>query len=146
MTSNKEIREALEENFERVSVRKGVWKVKRTFFYTHGGTAEKLAEKVLAILPHAKIQTKDEFWNNWPKDSYWQVTFTVPMDAPAKKEVTKYRGVKLEATLKSEGEYTVVMTRKGVVLDTADIPNCQSVDDAFKTAKEDVDHMLFMAG
>jgi hypothetical protein len=56
----------------------GTFKVKRTFFYSHGRTAESFADALVALL--AKAGTKAgvvesvERWNSWPKDSFWLAT------------------------------------------------------------------------
>lgn len=51
--------------------------VKRGFFYSHGGSAEKLEAKVREVLGPAlvarlKFESR-EHWNSWPRDSWWEV-------------------------------------------------------------------------
>ena len=54
--------------------------VKRGFFYTHGVTTEMISDRVKQAIPNAKITLSTERWNAWPKDSFWEVRFTVPSE------------------------------------------------------------------
>jgi len=63
---------------DMLSVRKGVYKAKRFFFYTHGMDATKFAASLMTQLPEtAKFVSKSECWNAWPKDSWFEVCFTL---------------------------------------------------------------------
>lgn len=66
----------------RVSRKGRTYSVKRTFFYTHGCTADKIAAAIRRALPEARIVEAREHWNSWPKDSYWLVRFELepPVD------------------------------------------------------------------
>lgn len=55
----------------------GTITAKRSFFYRHGGSSEKMAQRILARIPKSVIIEQDEVWANWPKDSYWKVKFEV---------------------------------------------------------------------
>lgn len=64
--------------FDSVRISKtDVVTVKRGFFYRHGGSAEGCAALVKKVYPTATIVLAEEHWNNWPKDSWWQVEFTL---------------------------------------------------------------------
>ena len=65
----------------RYSSKTGEWTVKRSFYYRNGGTSQKFADSVKKKLPEAVITEADEFYNNWPKDSYWQVKFKLEESA-----------------------------------------------------------------
>ena len=72
-----EVKAALGSVADTVAKRNGVFIAKRTFFYTHGVTPKKVAEAVQKQIPQAEIIEAAEHWNSWPKDSYWEVRFTV---------------------------------------------------------------------
>ena len=77
--TNKEIRELLgwELHTEHVSVRKGVWTVKRYYFYHIGYSPEKLADKIKSLIPTTKILDCIDDWHAWPKSSYFVVKFAL---------------------------------------------------------------------
>jgi hypothetical protein len=62
---------------DSIANRKGVIILKRSFFYRHGGSAEKLEKRVVQTLTEAGFKIRDvksqEHWNNWPVTSYWEV-------------------------------------------------------------------------
>lgn len=65
------------------SASKGVFTVRRGFYYRNGGSAEKLAERVLVAFPAAKIVAQGEvnkpFKGGAPlaKQSHWFVKFSL---------------------------------------------------------------------
>ena len=64
--------------FGKVICRKdGSFTIKKGYFYSHGMTADKLAEQVKGALPRAKIISRRDHFNAWPKQSWFQVDFTV---------------------------------------------------------------------
>ena len=79
----KEVKELLGHSFDSVSKYKGVFTVRRGFFYTHGGTADKCVNTVLLKIPGATIIESDEIWKAFSggaplaKQSHWYVKFTV---------------------------------------------------------------------
>ncbi len=68
-----------------LSVRKGVYTAKWSYFYRHGRTPEGLAEVVLAKFPNASIIEKGDHWHGFvggaragsAQDSYMWVRFTL---------------------------------------------------------------------
>ena len=60
---------------DRVTCRKnGSVEVRRSYFYTLGWSASKLAEKVKAVLPAGwKVTDERNEWRAWPKTSYFMV-------------------------------------------------------------------------
>ena len=77
--TKKQIRNILRStgSFDTVSQDKqGVWTVKRQFFYRLGNSPEKLAGKVLKVLPSARIVEMHEEWKQWPGRSNFIVRFT----------------------------------------------------------------------
>lgn len=56
---------------------KGQFVARFYFYYTHGQTANGKATLVKVALPQAKIVDYVEMWNPWPKDSYFEVRFTL---------------------------------------------------------------------
>lgn len=77
----KAVREALGATADYVSYSpKGeCFIAKRMYFYRKqgGGSPEALADAIVAALPGAAvIETKDHF-HSWPKDSWFEVRFTV---------------------------------------------------------------------
>lgn len=66
------------------SVRKqkdGTYLAKSSYFYRHGRTAQMLEARVKAAVPEATVVEVGDRWNNWPKESYFFVRFTVPQEA-----------------------------------------------------------------
>jgi hypothetical protein len=49
----------------------GTVSVKRAYFYTHGNTAEKWAEKVMSVLPNARLVEVRNDYRQWPTQSYF---------------------------------------------------------------------------
>ena len=82
MVSKRDVRSRLSNAGLYVRISKdGVIHVKCGFFYRMGKSAEDLKMRVLQIFPNAVIVSADEHWNTWPRDSYWQVDFTLPEGA-----------------------------------------------------------------
>ena len=79
----KEVKELLGHSFDSVSKYKGVFTVRRGFFYTHGDTEEKYVDIVRSAIPEATIFDSDEIWKAFSggaplaKQSHWYVKFTV---------------------------------------------------------------------
>lgn len=50
------------------------------YFYRHGCTTEKYQQAVCQVFPAARFVADQCFdrWAPWPRDSYFQITFTVP--------------------------------------------------------------------
>lgn len=65
----------------RYSKKENKWVCRRSFFYTNGNSAEKLADKVKGLLAGVKILSAREVWKTWPEDSYWQVEVTLGEEA-----------------------------------------------------------------
>ena len=84
--TNKEIRAKLRDEgcCDSISQRDGKWTVRRTFFYRHGGTAEKLWLSVNKLLPDASLVDMGEVWKPFnggasvARSSHWYVVFTMP--------------------------------------------------------------------
>ena len=53
----------------------GVWVLKRTFFYTHGYSAHKMADALKATDPRVEIISARDVWG--PSKSYFEVRFTL---------------------------------------------------------------------
>jgi len=60
------------------SPKRGEYIIKWGYFYRHGMSEEKLAEKVLRVIPEAIITKKEDYWHAWPKDSWIEVRFKLP--------------------------------------------------------------------
>ena len=72
-----EVRETLEKagiHSDKFFQRKGIFTFKRGFFYTHGQSAYKIAEKIKQALNAEVVEVLDD-WQSWPKDSYFVVKF-----------------------------------------------------------------------
>ena len=69
-------------NSRHLSVRKGVYTLRRSFFYTHGYTSTMLAEKVKAagftIIDHGEVWKNFRGGASVAKQSHWWVRFTIP--------------------------------------------------------------------
>ena len=82
-TQNQAIREALGWAYPDKVIRKKDrgFEARRTFFYRHGGSAETWADTVVKAVAaqgfDPRVVRLEEIWRDWPKDSYWTVTFTV---------------------------------------------------------------------
>lgn len=62
---------------DQVYKRNGKFVVRFIFFYTHGRTANGYALEIQKAIPEAQITDQGEYWNTWPKDSYFEVRFTI---------------------------------------------------------------------
>lgn len=58
-----EIRDSI--GADTIGQSKGVYTVRRGFFYTHGYTAEKMVEAVKHFVPNAVIVDSGEIWKNF---------------------------------------------------------------------------------
>lgn len=84
--TTKELKKILKNNgaFDSVSFKKGVFTVRRSFFYRHGGSSQKLADLVKINLPMATIIDHGEVWKPFnggasvAQGSHWFVKFAVP--------------------------------------------------------------------
>ena len=73
------VRETLASTSDSVGFSKkdSAFVVKRTYFYRHGMTAEKLADHVKTLLPAASVVSARDYWKAWPATSYFEVRFTL---------------------------------------------------------------------
>jgi len=55
----------------------GAWILKKTFFYTHGCSAHKMADALKAADPRVEIISAEDVWKSWPTESYFEVRFTI---------------------------------------------------------------------
>ena len=53
------------------------FKAKWFYFYTHGKTVADYVTKVNQEFPEAVITNSRNNWNAWPKDSWFEVCFTI---------------------------------------------------------------------
>jgi hypothetical protein len=61
-----------------IQKKNGTFEFRRGFFYTHGNSADRYADKIKLIFPRAIIEETHDVWNPWPRDSYFQVIFKLP--------------------------------------------------------------------
>lgn len=70
-------------NTDSVSVRYGIFTARQGFFYRHGGSEEKLADRIKAAIPQAEIIGMGEHYTAFiggaplHKQSHWWVKFKV---------------------------------------------------------------------
>lgn len=57
--------------------RDGFIVARRSFFYRLGLNAEILAREVKRQIPGADVIEAREYFNSWPRESYWRVEFQV---------------------------------------------------------------------
>jgi hypothetical protein len=68
---------------DMVSLKHGVFTARRTFFYTHGKTAQILVNAITDAFPTAEILESGEIWKPFrggapvAKQSHWFVKFTI---------------------------------------------------------------------
>lgn len=55
--------------------RDSTYTVKRGFFYRHGYTTDKTEQAIKQVVPSAVITHSQEHYNNWPRDSWFEVRF-----------------------------------------------------------------------
>ena len=55
----------------------GTVECRHAYFYRHGMSPDKLAEKIKAAIPEAMIVDTEDRWAAWPKTSYFVVVFRV---------------------------------------------------------------------
>ena len=55
----------------------GTWILKRSFFYTHGNSAHKMADVLKAADPRVTIVSAGDVWKSWPTESYFEVRFQI---------------------------------------------------------------------
>lgn len=78
-----DVRRALDGVADTVSVRNGVYTARRGFYYTHGRTADALADAVRRAIPGATVTGSGEHWapfrggQSVRDGSHWFVSFTV---------------------------------------------------------------------
>ena len=76
-----EIKEAV--HCDTISRKNGVITIRRGFFYSHGGSADKIAARVLTAYPTATIVDSGEVWKPFrggasvANQSHWYVKFTL---------------------------------------------------------------------
>jgi hypothetical protein len=65
---------------------KGCFCARRTFFYTHGQTAENFSKMVMAVLAKQGIQAEVVsdgcHWQSWPRVSFFEVVFRLTDESP----------------------------------------------------------------
>lgn len=82
--SIKDVRDAL--NPDSVSLKNGVFTIRRGFYYTNGFTADAYAAKVKAAFPTVRILDSGEVWKPFrggasvAASSHWYVKFEIPSD------------------------------------------------------------------
>ncbi len=83
----KQIRTAIGGLVDTLSQKNGVWTARREFFYTHGVTAQQIADQITAVVPGAVVTETAEVWKPFRGgastacSSHWLVRFTVPVPA-----------------------------------------------------------------
>jgi len=75
-----ETKEKIRSIWPKATIYRGVATVKRFYYYRHGTTEDNLAERVLREFPNAVIVEKKDCYHAWPKDSWFQVKFTIKED------------------------------------------------------------------
>jgi len=66
---------------DTISKKNGIITVRKSFFYTHGYTAEQFADRVKQHFPNAQIVSLDEVWKDFrggatvANQSHWRVDF-----------------------------------------------------------------------
>ena len=89
MTTKKEIQALVEkaglhpDSIGKSRKQPGTWILKRSFFYTHGNSAYKIADALKAADARVTIISASDVWKNWPTESYFEVRFTVADAVPA---------------------------------------------------------------
>ncbi len=59
---------------DKVVARKdGAFSLRRTYFYRMGMNPVKLAEEYAKALPEMEVVSCSDYFNHWPKDSYFEV-------------------------------------------------------------------------
>lgn len=64
-------------NADKCHLRNGIYKAKWLYFYTHGKTVDDYVAKVQKEFPSAVITKRCNHWKAWPKDSWFEVCFTI---------------------------------------------------------------------
>jgi len=70
-------------NADSISIRKGIYTVRRGYFYSSGGSAEKFAARVQAAFPNARILESGNHWTPFrggaklANSTHWFVKFTL---------------------------------------------------------------------
>jgi|GEM_PF-3431603 len=83
ISQSQAVRHAVEWVFPSTFIckRDGSFEARKTFFYRHGGSAEAWADTVVKAVAAQGFDPTvircEEIWRDFPKDSYWTVTFTV---------------------------------------------------------------------
>jgi hypothetical protein len=62
----------------RFSKTTGTYTVKRGFYYRHGYDEGQMAAAIQKAVPGCTIVEATEHYNNWPRNSWWEVRFTLP--------------------------------------------------------------------
>ena len=83
MTTKKEIEALVQkanlhpDSIGRSRKEPGKWILKRSFFYTHGNSAHKMAEALKAADARVTIISASDVWKSWPTESYFEVRFQI---------------------------------------------------------------------
>lgn len=64
-------------NADKCSLRNGIYKAKWFYFYSHEKTVEHYEAKVKQEFPGCIITKSSNNWNAWPKDTWFEVCFTI---------------------------------------------------------------------
>ncbi len=62
---------------DKCNLRNGIYKAKWMYFYTHGLTIDDYVAKVHNSFPGVVITKQSNHWNSWPKDSWFEICFTI---------------------------------------------------------------------
>jgi hypothetical protein len=62
---------------DRFTVKDGVFTFKRAYFYRHGNSPEKIADRIKQAIPEVQIVDTIDDWKAWPKTSYFVVKFRI---------------------------------------------------------------------
>ena len=64
--------------------------VKEGYFYRHGRSAENLEAAVKKVIPEAQITSTQDHWNPWPRNSWFEVRFKVPVSPEQQAKAANY--------------------------------------------------------
>lgn len=79
----KEVKKILSSDFDTISKKSGIFTVRKSYFYTHGGTTQKIVNIVKSKIPSAKIIDSGDHWAAFrggasvANQSHWYVKFTI---------------------------------------------------------------------
>jgi len=145
----REVRDKLSGIADMVSAKGNVFTARLGFFYTHGYDADKMAARIVAAIPGAKVIDKGEVWKPFrggagiAQQSHWWVRFEVP----ATSMMVSSELLKIAKSLMAEDEdafkgYAVLLeyvAKKGTPILTAqdihrDIPTTHNFDKKYHSS------------